>query len=350
MSQMTPRERWLATLNHKPVDRLPTDYRATDEFHARFVKDLGIAGDEALSRKLGIDRTIGLGPRQKIQHHPADASANIWGLRHISVDYGTGAYLEVANHPLAHMTSVDEVHAYQWPTVDYLDFSHLKDQVAKSDNYHIRRGGGYEPFLLYCSLRGIEQAYEDLLVNEDIAEAILEHIFQYHYASNRLLYQCGGVDLTSVADDLGSQTGPLMSLETYRKFLLPRQKKMADLARSFGIYIDYHTDGAAGVFLPDLVNVVGINMLNPIQWRCSTMERETLARDWGKRIVFHGAIDNQYTLPFGTPEQVRQEVQDCARLFAGCRWICAPCHNIQPNTPTANVVAMYEEAARVSWH
>ena len=116
------------------------------------------------------------------------------------------------------------------------------------------------------------------------------------------------------------------------------------------VHVFYHTDGAAGIFLPDLVNVVGIEILNPIQWRCPSMERETLARDWGKRIAFHGAIDNQYTLPFGTPEDVRQQVQECARMFAGCRWICAPCHNIQPNTPTANVVAMYEEASRVPWH
>jgi uroporphyrinogen decarboxylase len=95
-----------------------------------------------------------------------------------------------------------------------------------------------------------------------------------------------------------------MSLELYRRYLLPRQLEMSDLARSYGIHIIYHTDGAARVFLPDLVDVVGIDILDPIQWRCPGMEREGLARDFGQRIAFHGAIDNQQTLPWGSRDDV----------------------------------------------
>jgi uroporphyrinogen decarboxylase len=351
MSEMTPRERWMAYLNRKPVDRLPTDYWSTGEFHARFKKDLGIADDETLWRKLRIDRPAGIWGRQVVAHHPDDPSADIWGVRYTNIDYGTGVYNETSHHPLAGMMTVDEINAFKWPTVDYMDFSAVGDLVKKQDGYRMCQGGGYEPFLLYCNLRGMEQAYEDLLVNEEIAETILEHIFQFYYHSNRKLYEAanGGIDVLYMAEDLGSQSGPLVSMEVYHKFLMPRQKMMADMAKSFGVHVFYHTDGAARVFLPDLVNTVGIEILNPIQWRCPTMERDGLAKDYGDKIIFHGAVDNQYTLPFGTPEEVRQEVQDCARLFEGCRWICAPCHNIQPNTPTANVVAMYEEASRIAW-
>ena len=94
--------------------------------------------------------------------------------------------------------------------------------------------------------------------------------------------------------------------------------------------------------IPDLVDVVGINILNPIQWRCPGMDREGLVRDFAGKLVFHGAIDNQYTLPFGSVDEVRQEVLDCIRIFGPARWVCAPCHNIQPVTPTENIVAMYE--------
>ena len=83
----------------------------------------------------------------------------------------------------------------------------------------------------------------------------------------------------------------------YRRFLLPNQIKMADLARRYGVHVMYHTDGAARVFLPDLVDRVGIEILNPIQWRCPGMEREKLVADFGGRIIFHGSIDNQQTLP-----------------------------------------------------
>ena len=95
-----------------------------------------------------------------------------------------------------------------------------------------------------------------------------------------------------------------------------------------------------------LIETTGIELLNPIQWRCPGMEREGLVRDFGKRIVFHGAMDNQFTLPFGSEEQVRAEVLENLRIFSGARWICAPCHNLQPITPTCNIVTMYETIFR----
>ncbi len=73
------------------------------------------------------------------------------------------------------------------------------------------------------------------------------------------------------------------------------------------------------------------------------MERESLARDFGSRLVFHGGVDNQRTLPFATPEEVRAEVRRHIDIFRNTKgYIVAPCHNLQANTPTANVVAMYE--------
>jgi uroporphyrinogen decarboxylase len=73
------------------------------------------------------------------------------------------------------------------------------------------------------------------------------------------------------------------------------------------------------------------------------MDREGLAGDFGKSIVFHGAVDNQQTLPFGTPEDVKREVAENIRIFSNSKgYIVAPCHNLQPNTGTANIVALYE--------
>jgi uroporphyrinogen decarboxylase len=104
----------------------------------------------------------------------------------------------------------------------------------------------------------------------------------------------------------------------------------------------YHTDGAARAFLPDLIDRVGIEILNPIQWRCPGMERAQLVADFGQRIIFHGSIDNQQTLPFGTSDDVIREVRESVDLYRDARWICAPCHNLQPVTATENIVAMYE--------
>jgi uroporphyrinogen decarboxylase len=80
------------------------------------------------------------------------------------------------------------------------------------------------------------------------------------------------------------------------------------------------------------------------------MDRTYLKKTYGERIVFHGAVDNQYTLPFGSVAEVRQEVLDNLNILgAGGGYILAPCHNIQPITPPENVVTMYETCRKASW-
>lgn len=152
----------------------------------------------------------------------------------------------------------------------------------------------------------------------------------------------GLVDFIYVAEDLGIQNALLMSPATFRRFIKPWLRKMIDLAHSFDVKVLHHDDGAIRPLLPELIEI-GIDILNPVQWRCTGMDREGLARDFGKSIVFHGAVDNQQTLPFGTPEDVKREVAENIRIFSNSRgYIVAPCHNLQPNTSTANIVALYE--------
>jgi uroporphyrinogen decarboxylase len=316
---------------------------------ARLLKDLGCADENALWRKLHVDRPVWVGPVCKLKHHPDDPKADLWGVRYRSIDYGTGEYGEASYYPLAKFETVEQVERYRWPQVEDYDFSGVAKQAAGLDGTRIVNGGGYEPFLLYCNLRGMEQAYEDLLLAPELAEAILTKIFDFHFACNVKLWQegRGKIDMMYLAEDLAGQTGPLFSMDTYRRFLLPNQKKMAAKAKEFGLRVFYHTDGAARVFLPTLIDEVGIDVLNPIQWRCPGMEREGLVRDFGSKVVFHSAIDNQQTLPFGTPEDVAREVTEAAAIFGAARWICGPCHNLQPVSPTANIVALYETIHRI---
>jgi uroporphyrinogen decarboxylase len=121
--------------------------------------------------------------------------------------------------------------------------------------------------------------------------------------------------------------------------------RMIELVHSSGVRVMHHDDGAIRPLIPDLIET-GIDVLNPIQWRCRGMEREGLARDFGKSLVFHGGVDNQQTLAFGSPEDVRREVADNIAIFSRCKgYVVAPCHNIQAVTPTANILALYESRA-----
>lgn len=350
--EMTPRQRWLALLNRQPVDRIPTDYQATPEVTQRLLADLGCADEEALWRKLQIDKRKYVESRWLLPHHPDDPQADMWGVRYQRVDYGSGAYDEPSHCPLAAAETVADVQAHRWPAPEDCDYAVITRALDEDDGYWPIHSCCYEPFLLYGYLRGLERSFEDLVLRPELAEAILGQIFDFYYEHQRRCFEAGGgrIQLTWIAEDLGSQTGPLMSLPMYRRFLLPNQIRMADLARSYGIHIMYHTDGAARLFLPDLIGQVGIEVLNPIQWRCPGMEREGLVADFGAQLIFHGSIDNQQTLPFGTVDQVVAEVRESIEIYRQARWICNPCHNIQPNTPTANIVAMYEAIQQFGRH
>ena len=342
--QMTPRQRWLALLEGKPADRVPTDYQATDEVTPRLLADLVCADEESLFEKLHIDARRFPEPAWKLPHHPDDPRADMWGVRFRMVDYGTGEYAEPEFLPLANVDNPEQVHAHRWPEPDDFDYSPITEFLDGDDGYRPIHAGHYEPFLLYGYLRGLETAFEDLALRPEIADAVLGHVFDFYHEHHRRIFEAGGgrIDLTWVAEDLGAQTGPLLSLPMYRRFLMPNQVKVAELARSFGVHVMYHTDGAARVFLPDLIDKVGIEVLNPIQWRCPGMEREQLVADFGDKLIFHGSIDNQQTLAFGSVDDVVREVRESVEIYRDARWICAPCHNIQPVSPTENIVAMYE--------
>jgi uroporphyrinogen decarboxylase len=340
---MTPRERWLAIFAGEKPDRVPTDYWATDEVTERLQSELRCANLEELYNKLDIDGVTRIEvPRTKL-HHPSDPESDIWGLRRRKMDYGAGTYDEFDTHPLEKFTTVEEMHDYTWPSADDHDYEAFREMVRTVPRHRFVRCGEFEPFLLYCAMRGLEQGLMDFLEYPDLLEAGLDHIFRYYYGLNQRAFEIGKgmIDIAYLAEDLGGQRELLMSLDVIRKDIIPNQKKMADLARSYGIHVFYHTDGDVRSVIPDLIEVTGIELLNPIQWRCPSMERRGLVRDFGDKIIFHGAMDNQQTLPFGSVEDVRNEVLENLEIFSGARWICAPCHNLQPITPTENIVTMY---------
>jgi len=346
---MSPRERWLAVLTRQQPDRVPMDYWTTDEAHKKLLRHLGITTEAELIRQLHIDRPFTVSPQYvgpQIQ-----ANSDVFGITYRDVDYGTGQYREVVVNPLAEFGSVKEIEAnYNWPDPDWWDYGSIAQQIVGWDDYPIR-GGGSEPFLTYKSLRGQELAFMDLVINPDMVHYCLDKLFELAYQNTVRIYEAipDKVMITYVAEDMGSQEGLLFSPGQINEFLIPRMKRMIDLAHSAGAYVFYHSDGAVRKILPDMIDA-GIDVLNPIQWHCAGMERKGLKRDFGDQVIFHGGVDNQQTLPFGTVDDVKTEVLDNLQILgAGGGYILAPCHNIQSITPPENVVAMYEAGYENGW-
>jgi len=267
------------------------------------------------------------------------------------MDYGTGIYKECVYHPLADFNSVEEIESnYKWPNPDWWDFSQIRNQLKGNEMYPIV-GGNYEPFLVHRKLRGEAQGYMDMIRNPEIVHYCLDKLFHLGYEKIQRLYGQipGKVMLTYVSEDLGGQNDLLFSPSHIREFLIPRMKRMIELAHQAGAYVFHHNDGSIHRIIPDLIEA-GIDVLNPIQWRSKGMEREKLKREFGDKVIFHGGMDNQHTLCFGTVDEVTQEVLDNLRILGeGGGYILAPCHNIQAASPPENIVAMYEKCYQNGW-
>lgn len=339
---MTPRERWTAVLRREKPDRVPMDYWGTPETGENLRRHLGCSTDLEVYERLHIDKAIHLTPAYVGPEPPADT--DIFGRRFEIIHYKTGSYKECVHHPLADYESVEEIERnYTWPSVDWWDYSEIPAQARQWERYPLV-GGGSEPLLIYKELRGQEQAYIDMIEYPEIVHYCLDRLFGLAYENTRRIYEQvpGQVFYSYVAEDMGSQEGLMFSKQHIHEFLLPRMKRMIELAQGAGVYAFHHSDGGIREILPDMIEL-GIDVLNPIQWRCRGMERKALKADFGDAVIFHGGVDNQYTLAFGSVDEVVQETRDNLRILGnGGGYILAPCHNIQPVSPPENIVAMYE--------
>jgi len=341
---MTSRERWLAVLHREEPDRVPMDWWATGEVNQKMMQHFGCDNMEEVFAALHIDVPVTVHPQYV--GPPLPEKTDVFGIRSRPVDYGTGVYDEVVSHPLAEYKNVEEIEDhYTWPQPDWWDYSGIAGQIDGQEHRPVR-GGGSEPFLTYKKLRGDEQAFMDLIENPDIVHYCLDKMFDLCYVNTQRIYEQipGQVVITYVAEDLGGQEGLMYSPQQIRTFFLPRMKRMIDLAHQAGTFAFHHSDGAIRNILPEMIDI-GIDVLNPIQWRCEGMNREDLKRDFGDRLIFHGGVDNQYTLAFGSVNEVEQEVEDNLRILGrDGGYILAPCHNIQAVSPVENILAMYRTA------
>ncbi|MGZ5550369.1 MAG: uroporphyrinogen decarboxylase family protein, partial [Nitrososphaeraceae archaeon] len=144
--------------------------------------------------------------------------------------------------------------------------------------------------------------------------------------------------------DYGQQNGPLMSLDMWRKLIKPHIKRLYSLAKKYDLYITQHSCGSVTYVLKDLVEL-GLNVLEPIQVRAYDMDFESLVNKYNGKVVLQGSIDTQKTLPFGTPEDVRNEVISRINLFKDKGgFVLGPSQHLLKEIPLENIIIMYKTA------
>jgi uroporphyrinogen decarboxylase len=383
--QSTPRARGRAALAHREPDRVPADFLATprvwDGLISRLAPDptgCGPAGyvepaREALLRRLEIDlrvlsydmfcdppeRFVGDGEvdwwsssdrstpnRMWRRRNPDGTMTDIWGTHRRTV----GGYEEFASWPLQGAESPADLDRFTWPEPDWWDFSPIAEIVRELDaheEHHLRFRIG-SVFELAWQLRGMQELLIDLAANPALARAIMSRIADVHVENTRRVLDLIGdrLDLVYFYDDVATQHSLLISPETWRTEVRPHHARLVELARSRGIPVMYHCDGAIYPLIPELIEL-GIDVLNPIQPDAGGMDAARLKSEFGDRLSFHGGIDIVHTLPGGTPDEVAAEVRRCVEtLGENGGYVMCSSHHIQPDTPVENILAMYEPELR----
>jgi uroporphyrinogen decarboxylase len=351
---LRPRDRVLAALNREVPDRCPLQASFTPEFAARLRADLGLgSGAEHNPHGGGNPYDLELALREDMLltsvgwancYYQGDDYMDEWGIRWKSAPYetrfGPGRYTEIAGHPLADAAALD---AYRPPDPDRPELYREAARVVREHGpeHWIVGVTVTTIFETAWALRGLDRLLEDLVSDPDLAETILDIPFRFHLAAAKRLAALG-VDMIWTGDDVGAQSAMIMSPAMWRRFLKPRMARFFAEVKAVNprVKIAYHSDGFILPIIPDLIEI-GLDVLNPVQ--PSSMDPEDLKRRYGDKLAFWGSIDEQWTLPFGTPEDVRREVETRLRtLGRGGGLVIGPTHHVQLDTPLENFHAMID--------
>jgi uroporphyrinogen decarboxylase len=394
---MTHRERLRTTLQHKEPDRVVVDFGAMESSgivamgYNRLKEHMGISGptriydpicmtcivEEPVLNAVGADAiALFIGPRewkewQLPDGSPAQLPAQLQVKtlengymaqlgeegRIVSLCPKDGMYFDPVYHPLADAQSTADIDAarkhlesFDWASYFDEDFWDLRQKAKKfheETEFGIVGNLCVHVFAAGQALRGLENFMMDLALNKKLVHHLLESLVDAYLPRVEKYVEAVGeyVDIIELNDDLGSQNGPQISLEMYREMIKPYQRRLwQHVKERSGKPLLLHSCGSVYDFIPDFLEI-GVDALNPIQVSAAKMDTAKLKQEFGTDLVFWGGgCDTQAILSRGTPAEVREEVRKrIDDLAPGGGFVFCQVHNIQPEVPPQNILAMYEE-------
>ena len=371
---MKSRARVLNALSHRAVDRIPIDFWGHNDTtihrvaYERLRTYLGfppieptIANDvenvvyaaEDILLTFGVDtRAVYLPiPDRQGEPQPDGSLLLTWPDGSVWRKPPGGLYYDLFRPALPGELTSQAIAAMPWPKFppDALEgIGKRAEQLRRTTDYAVVMAG----FLIMPVTgtqiwRGFDQWCVDTLENtklwQEMTEAYLERAFSQAEAILKAVGQF--IDVAYfIGDDIATQNGPFISPSFYRKYIKPYHRQIVEFVRSrTDAKIVFHMCGAAREFIPDLIDV-GVDAINPVQTTAQGMEPWSLKREFGPAMAFWGGVDTQRILPFGTPEDVKNEVRRIIDALGPSGLVLASSHNLQPDVPPENIIALFEAA------
>lgn len=344
---MTSLERFMATIERKPVDR-PAAWLGmpTQEALENLYKEYNV--DNFHNLKLAVKDDV---YTVEVPYQSPNASAI-----YAAFDWYMDGDVDAVNRTLTsdgcfkNAETIEDLSFFQWPDpAQYIDRDECRRRVEQAPADKAVLGMMWScHFQDACAAFGMETAFENMLVNPELYEAVDKKLVDFYLKANEIFYEStkGRLNAVLIGNDIGSQRGLMISPQLVRKFILPGCKQLCEQAHSYGLKVIYHSCGAISDIIPDLMEC-GVDVIHPIQALAAGMEASQLKEKFGGQVSFCGGIDTQELLVNASPEQVKEKVKQLRELFP-TGLILSPSHEaIQGDVPAKNIRALFEEATAI---
>jgi uroporphyrinogen decarboxylase len=352
---MKSKERVLTAFANREPDRVPVNYAANAGIDQRLHAHFGLdpKDQEGLRQALGVDfrgvRPVYTGPKLHADIPQRGVVADHWGIHRRWIAHETGGYWDYCDFPLQEADE-ETIAAWPMPNPDDHDYSSIHRLCQAQTEYAIHVGGpGLGDIINSCGmLRGMEQTLVDLITENPAGLRLARRRTEITLEIARRTIETakGGVDFLWMGEDLGTQIAPIISLDLYRKTIRPLHRQFVELAKSFDLPVMIHTCGSSSWAYEDFIDM-GIDVVDTLQPEAANMSPEYLKKTFGGRLAFHGCISTAGPVATGTVEETITHCRNTLDLMMpGGGYCFAPTHALQDNSPTENVVAMYETARK----
>ncbi|MFB3906703.1 MAG: uroporphyrinogen decarboxylase family protein [Acidobacteriota bacterium] len=348
---MNSRERVLNTCERKGYDRIPVKHEGTPEINREIKDHFGLKNDDQMLLVLGDDfryvEPVYVGP--ELRTMPDGSVEGYWGERYRYAAFEGGRYLESVYQPFAGVSKLEDLDRSHFPSADWFDYYTVGRQARRlhEAGFAVCCGtAGDMDFINGISrARGMEEVMIDLATDNPVYLAIMEHRFNFYYRMHeRILEEAGGlVDFAHIGEDLGNQTGQMISFDVFDRHFAPKLEKYFKMVHAHGCRTMMHMCGTVHAFLPRLI-ALGLDVYDVVQPTTPENHISCLAKRFGDQLVFQGSMDVQKELAFGTPQDIEREVRLRLDLFPKGGLILGPSHAVQVGSPLENILAMYRTA------
>jgi len=287
------------------------------------------------------------GPKLHPDFPERGVNSDDWGIRRVWVPNDSGGYWDFCDFPLREATE-EEVAAWPLPSPDDFDYASVRENCRNQADLALFIGHPGLPDIINGNgmLRTMEQVLVDLITDDPAGMLLTKRRADilFEVMSRTLEAAKGGIDFLWMGEDLGTQIGPTIGLDLYRRQFRPMHQRFIDLAKSFDLPVMIHSCGSSSWAFEDFIEM-GINAVDTLQPEAKNMAPEYLKARFGGRLAFHGCISTAGPVAYGT---VDETVAYCRRTLdimkPGGGYCFAPTHMLQDNSPTENVLAMYDTA------